>query len=68
MLTVGYEQARGMRAVNQKVDGYSFNVSRTLPVSAAAIFDAWTQPKLVKQWMDGERSKSPRPRERNRSD
>jgi len=35
-ITVGYEQARGLRQVNQQASGFTANVSRTLPAAAAA--------------------------------
>jgi uncharacterized protein YndB with AHSA1/START domain len=54
MVTVGYEQACGLRKVHQKVDGYSFNVSRTIPVPASTIFDAFTKPAPLKRWMNGD--------------
>ena len=55
MVTVGYEQARDLREVHQKTDGYSFSISRTIPVSANTIFNAWTQPKIVARWLNGEK-------------
>ncbi|MBZ5536330.1 MAG: hypothetical protein LAO31_10280 [Acidobacteriia bacterium] len=33
MVTVGYEQARGMRELHQKPGGYEISVSKTIPVS-----------------------------------
>ena len=50
-VTVGYERGRGLREVNQKADGYSFSISRTMPASAAKIFDAWTKATHRKRWM-----------------
>ena len=55
MVTVGYEQARGLRKVHEKTDGYSFSISRTLPVPATTIFDAFTKPAQLKRWMSGDR-------------
>jgi hypothetical protein len=55
MVTVGYEQVRGLRKVNEKVDGYSFNVSRTIAAPAMKIFDAWTDSKQLKRWMNGKK-------------
>lgn len=39
-VTVGYERARGLRAVNERPDGFSTNASRTFPVSVERLFDA----------------------------
>ena len=55
MVTVGYERARGLRAVHQKTDGYSFSISRTMPASAMKIFDAFTKPAQLKRWMNGDK-------------
>lgn len=41
MVTVGYEQARGLRRVNQKADGFVATVSRTVAVPISALFAAW---------------------------
>ncbi len=42
MVTVGYEQARGLRAVHQKTDGFTANASKTIGVPVARLFAAWT--------------------------
>ena len=42
-VTVGYERARGLRAVNQRPDGYSVNASRTYPVSVQTLFARMTE-------------------------
>jgi len=39
-VTVGYERARGLRAVNQRSDGFSTNASRTFAVSVERLFAA----------------------------
>ena len=54
MVTVGYEQSRGLREVHQKTDGYSFSISRTIPASATKIFNAFTRPARLKRWMHGD--------------
>ncbi len=51
MVTVGYEQARGLRAVNQKKDGYSANASRTLAVPVADLYDAWENAATRARWL-----------------
>ena len=52
MVTVGYEQARGLREPNQQGSGYTANVSRTMDLPAAAIYDAWTNTRRRKRWLD----------------
>lgn len=39
-VTVGYERARGLRAINQRSDGFTTNASRTYPASVERLFDA----------------------------
>ena len=52
MVTVGYEQARGLRVKHQKCDGeYSASASKTLPVPIAALFTAWHDPKTRAKWL-----------------
>ena len=43
MVTVGYEQARGLRKLNQKTDGFVATVSRTVAVPISALFAAWEE-------------------------
>jgi hypothetical protein len=43
MVTVGYEQARGLRKLNQKSDGFVATVSRTVSVPISALFAAWEE-------------------------
>ena len=51
MVTVGYEQARGLRDVYQHADGYAANTSRTFEVGVEALFGAWKDPRLRSRWM-----------------
>jgi uncharacterized protein YndB with AHSA1/START domain len=51
MVTVGYEQARGLRAVNQKADGYAANASRTVNAALDKLYGAWSDPKLRETWL-----------------
>src|SRR5438128_6409952 len=54
MVTVGYEQARGLRVKHQKCDGeFSASASKTLAVPVAALFAAWNEPKLRAKWLAG---------------
>lgn len=54
MVTVGYEQARGLRHVHEKAGGFSAGVSRTLNFPAEAIFTCFTDAKRRKKWTDVE--------------
>ena len=51
MVTVGYEQARGLRDVYQHADGYAANASRTIDVGLDRLFEAWTDPKARSRWL-----------------
>lgn len=51
MVTVGYEQARGLRVVNQKADGFAANASRTVGIAVGKLYDAWNDPKLRSGWL-----------------
>lgn len=51
MVTVGYEQARGLRAKHQKTDGFSVSRSRTIASSVAAAFVAWTDARRRSRWL-----------------
>ncbi len=51
MVTVGYEQARGLRIKHQTAAGFSISRSVTLPVSTAAAYKAWDDSKSVRKWL-----------------
>jgi hypothetical protein len=51
MVTVGYEQARGLRAVNQRADGFAANASRTVDIPVASLFNAWSDPQVRSRWL-----------------
>ncbi len=51
MVTVGYEQARGMRAVHEKLDGYSASASKIVNASVGRLFDACNDESLRAKWM-----------------
>ena len=53
MLTVGYEQARGLREVNEKSDGFSANKSRTFPVPVEELYGAWADEERRVDWIGG---------------
>jgi hypothetical protein len=52
MVTVGYEQATGRRVRLQKADGFSVSASKTLGISAAAAFRAFSNPALRARWLE----------------
>lgn len=45
MITVGYEQARGLRKPNQQPRGFVASVSRTVAVPLNALYAAWQEGK-----------------------
>jgi hypothetical protein len=51
MVTVGYEQARGLRAVNQNAGGYAANASRTIGTPLGKLYDAWSDPVTRARWL-----------------
>jgi hypothetical protein len=55
MVTVGYERARGRRAVNQTARGFSASVSRTLPAAAAAVYHASIDAEARAAWLPRQR-------------
>lgn len=52
MITVTYEQERGLRQVHQKADGYSASASRTFVVPISVLYGYWADEKLRKKWLD----------------
>jgi hypothetical protein len=51
MVTVGYEQARGLRLVNQNANGFAANASRTVGIGIGKLYDAWSDPKMRARWL-----------------
>ena len=51
-VTVGYERARGMRAVHQGPAGFSVTVSKTLPVEVVRLFDALVDARQRSRWLE----------------
>ncbi len=51
MVTVGYEQARGLRDKYETARGYQVGGSRTVGVPVAELFAAFADPKLRKRWL-----------------
>ena len=53
MITVGYEQARGLRKPNQRSQGFVASVSRTVAVPIHALYAAWQEGKRGDWLPDG---------------
>mgnify|MGYP001579581977 CR=1 FL=1 len=51
MLTVGYEQARGLREKHQKPEGYQVSASKTMAAPVEALFKAWHDARARKKWL-----------------
>jgi len=51
MVTVGYEQARGMRQAHEKADGFTANASKTVPVSVDWLFETWSNESVRQRWL-----------------
>jgi hypothetical protein len=51
MLTVGYEQARGLREVHQKADGFSASASKTVGTQLSRLYSAWCDPAIRARWL-----------------
>ena len=51
MVTVGYEQARGLRVKHEKRGGFEISASRTIEADARSVFRAWTNAKARVRWL-----------------
>jgi hypothetical protein len=51
-VTVGYERARGMRALHERPDGFSGNASKTFPVPVERLFAAFVEPDEREHWLE----------------
>jgi hypothetical protein len=52
-VTVGYERARGMRALHERPDGFSGNASKTYPVPVERLFAAFVEQDDRERWLEG---------------
>jgi len=53
MVTVGYEQSRGLRELYEKCDGdFQMSGSKTVNVPVERLFDAWDDPRLRAKWLE----------------
>jgi hypothetical protein len=51
MVTVGYEQARGLRLPHQRADGFAANSSRTVGTGLGCLYEAWSDPLQRARWL-----------------
>lgn len=51
MVTVGYEQERGVRVPHQKSDGFEISVSKTVNAAVGVAFMLFEDAKMRKRWM-----------------
>ncbi|MBI3242153.1 MAG: hypothetical protein HYZ49_07660 [Chloroflexi bacterium] len=51
MVTVGYEQARGLRQKHQKPEGFQVSASKTLAAPVETVFKAWHDARARKKWL-----------------
>ncbi|MFN0205290.1 MAG: hypothetical protein ACKVS6_03120 [Planctomycetota bacterium] len=51
MVTVGYEQLKGLRAKHEKPDGFSAGVSKTINTPVDNIYNAWSDAKKRRAWL-----------------
>ena len=51
-VTVGYERARGMRAPNQRPEGFEVSVSKTVDMPSMDAWRAFVEPKRRASWLD----------------
>jgi len=51
MVTVGYEQARGLRAPGERAEGFAANASRTIDAGVAHLYDAWSDAATRERWL-----------------
>src|SRR5437867_8122338 len=54
MVTVTYEQARGLREKYQAASGYQVSRSATIAVPIAELYKAWADEKTRGRWLDAE--------------
>ena len=52
-LTVGYEQARGLREPGQRADGFGASASKTVAVPVERLYRAFVDDKQRERWLPG---------------
>jgi hypothetical protein len=51
-VTVGYERARGMRAVHQTLNGFVMNASKTVNVPVSRLYAAFINEPIRDRWLE----------------
>lgn len=51
MITVGYEQARGLRRKHERPDGFQVSAGKAIPARLEAVWEAWNDPALRAEWL-----------------
>ena len=51
MVTVGYEQERGLRVAHQSPQGFTANASKTINVPLMTLYKAWSDKKARARWL-----------------
>lgn len=51
MVTVGYEQVRGLREKHETAEGYKISRSKTVAVPVATLYKAWSDAKSRDRWL-----------------
>jgi hypothetical protein len=51
MVTVGYEQGRGLREKHQTPAGFHISSSKTLGIPLSRLYAAWHDPKTRRRWL-----------------
>ena len=67
MVTVGYEQARGLRVKHQTATGFTAHASKTVAVAISKLFAAWKDQKTLAKWLPAAAKITIRKATRNKS-
>jgi hypothetical protein len=51
MVTVAYEQSRGLRQKHEKPSGFEIGRSKTVPVPVSVLYKAWSDARARKRWL-----------------
>lgn len=56
MITVAYEQARGLRKLHERPDGFQVSRSKTIGAPVSRLYAAWKTPAARRRWLDESRT------------